>query len=707
MEVILPHLYWLSGYESCFNSIVSLPGIVYEPTDQLTQPFVPYTYHMRTKSAYNPAQNDRLPAFVRHWTICQTISFILQLETTGSEQVSSDLQLEYEFLGFNSAYSCIDDGPYCGVKLLLEHHIQIQTKSIAMYPLQIFYIVPFTPELKEKFHALDFRYISTSPYFLQTYRISYPFHEIMKRNLKQFVLEKYPLEICYMCQFCDPNRAKYVYYYALPKSYPYQDFTLVPSLENPKVTLYTALANLYTEATEDGKRLTYYKLALPYEVRGLGLGYYFEDTSWNHLTSSLKARSTLKALKNKPSIDEIILSILLEETQTPLNETVETWTQAQLFPAVGVVMNVKSISIMPIHSTYFNFITCHLESHLNLLAYVQPFHWNVWLFLLASIWLTAFTIPFVATQTVSSNNQPLLTINHYSIFLALSLLLTDTVVFAKEFYGNRRIRLILSLWLLASIILTNAYKGHHFAQRTAPSKNLQVKKFQDLTEFKIFTKRICDPGLDHGQYCSEFGANLINWLVERLDRDSLSQIISNIAKIDPITGHIPNIGFLGSYDFETKSDGKIASLLPQLEMLPNDETSVVYQAIHDCNKLAYVEKGSELKSLIRKLPTSCSRPIYVGNDKLFEKTSVWYIQASGGSYLMRRFRYLEESGIYHFWRKWIDIAYHPIDGHCAPVFRALSLQSNTVVIFFILLMGIVIAALIFLCEIPAGIKHNL
>ncbi|CAL8147362.1 unnamed protein product [Orchesella dallaii] len=511
-----------------------------------------------------------------------------------------------------------------------------------------------------------------------------------------------------MCRFCDPNRGKFVntYSYEKQKGYPYQDFSAVLPSNTEGSNLSAAFSKLYIEATGDGKRFTYYKLILPWEF--LGLGYYFEHTNWINLASIWTAKNTLEILKAKLTIDEIIFSILLEETQAPLNESVETWTQATLFPAVGAVLNIKSISIIPMESTYYNFVTCHWESHLRLIDFVLPFQWHVWLVLFASIWLTTFTIPFVTAHFFPSNNEPVLKLNQCSIFVTLSLLLSDTIVHAKEFYGNIRLRPLLSLWFLASIILTNAYKGHTFSKTTAPSKGIKVEKFSDLTIFKIFSKEKCNPILvGDGQYCCEFGADLISWLWDRLDSSTFFKIASNTVKIDPTTGRIPNISFLTSYEFKTKSDGKIASLLPHLEILPNDNPAGVYQAIRDCNSLAYVGKGSEIKTLIRDIPSSCEQPVYAGKDKLFEKTSVWYIQANGGNYLIRRFRYLEESGIYNFWRKLIDIEYRPRYTRCNPFFKALSLQSNTVVVFFIFVIGAVISAFVFMGEILVTIKRSL
>ncbi|CAL8147404.1 unnamed protein product [Orchesella dallaii] len=706
MEIILPHLSWLIGYESCFNTIFSLNKITYEPTNQIL-PLVPHTYYTKLRRPTYPRTVPRLPALFGQWTVCQTISFILQFETNSHKQVSSSLQLGHDFVGFYLTYSCTDFGIFCGITFVLDETIKINNKPVAMFPLYTFYILPFTPETKKNFHLFDFRIASNCPMLQLPYKITYPIRKSGFNNLHQIVLEKHPVEITFMCKFCDPNLGIFLDRHGSKGRYPYQDFTIAFTPDNNHLSLHSSLEKLYIEATGDGKRYTYYKLALPWNIRKLG--YHFEPTTWMKIISISKAENTFKVLDLKPTLDEIILSILLEETQAPLIERVEKWTTTNLFPALGAVLNIKYISIIPIESAYYNFITCHWDSPLNLLAYVQPFQWHVWLVLFASIWLTTFTIPFITAHLYSLNNESIRRINHCTIFLTLSFLITETIICAKELYGILRIRPILSLWLLTSIIITNAYKGQLNAKTTAPSKLLKVETFQELSGFNLFSKRKCDPiEIDDGQYCCEFGADLITWLGDKLNKKDFYRIISSTNKIDNITGRLPNIDFIKGYDFKTKTDGKIASLLPQLEILTtNDNDSVVYHAIQHCKRLAYVGKKSEIKTLLRELPFSCRHPMYIGKDKLFEKISAWYIQPSGGNYLIRRFRYLEESGIYYFWKKWVDIDYHPRQRCTTEGFQAMSIHSNSIVIFFMFVFGTVIAASIFLVEFQTNIFQHL
>ncbi|CAL8147401.1 unnamed protein product [Orchesella dallaii] len=705
MEIILPHLSWLIGYESCSNTIYSLSEIFYEPNHQFL-PLVPHTYYYYKNSTRATHPVSRLTALFGTWTVCQTISFILQFETNSHKQVSSSLQLGHDFVGFYLTYSCTDFGILCGITLVLDNHkpIKINNKPVAMFPVYVFYIVPFTPKTKRKFHLLDFRIAARSPLFQLPYKITYPIRERRHSNLRQFVVEKYPIEITFMCKFCDPNRGIFLDRNAKLAPYPYQDFTIAFTPESSQLSLHSTLEKLYIEATGDGKRFIYYKLNLPWVIRKLG--YHFEPTTWMKLISISKAAKTFKVLDQKPTIDEIILSILLEETQAPLNGTVEQWTETNLFPAVGVALNIKYISIIPIESAYYNFITCHWESPLNLLAYVQPFQWQIWLVLFSCLWLTTFTIPFMTAHS----NEPIRKINQCSIFLTLSLLLTDKIINAKELYKNVRLRPILSLWLLTSIILTNSYKGENFSKVIAPPKLLKVETFQDLSGFKLFSKRKCDQSqVPNGQYCCEFGADLMTWLSKKLHKKDFYKIILNTNKIDPLTGRVPDIDFLKNYEFKTKSDGKIANILPNLEMLTNDDNhSVVSQAIQNCKRMVYVGKESEIKTLLRDLAFSCKHPMYIGKDKLFEKISAWYIQPSGGNYLIRRFRYLEESGIYYFWKKWVDIDYRPRQRCTTEGFQAMSIHSNSVVIFLIFVLGTIIAASIFLVEFQTNIfQHSI
>ncbi|CAL8147398.1 unnamed protein product [Orchesella dallaii] len=565
-----------------------------------------------------------------------------------------------------------------------------------MYPLTIFYILPDYPTTNKKFEELDFKFIYYNPFLQIPYRITFP---LVNSEINSDVPEfgGRCKELTFMCKFCNVR-------FDFDDNYHFSDTSINCSF--PLMNgLQSTLHKLYNEITGNGRNITHFKL--------ISLQNFDVDlTDMPFLRRIHAAPTTFKVLSLKPKLDEIILSILTETMPEPepskrLYWQAIHWAAVAGFGATPSFLNF-GYSIIQLDTQSFNFVTCDSKrgSLFSMVyGYVQSFDIYTWLLLLLTIPMSIFMVCMV-WRTLKFGKYGQLS----SITLTIFASLLNTAVETRELRRNRKLRGFFSVWLLTSIILSNSYRGDSISKTTAPSKVVKAEKIVHLANFQLFSKpisAIVDIFSNFRNYHihTELGSRIYNFLWLKLGIIEFERFMTAANNLsDP--GNGKHSSFLNNFTYNKADDKEVARILFQIERLPevnlsHRNTSLereVYRFIGKCNKTAYIGRQQEIGEITRSFWKQGQKSMYAGTDKFLEKSGTWFIQESGGSYMKERLSYLEESGIYDFWKRHIHNSAITLDLMNSPHQVSISIDSNIAFIFYTLLLLHVISTLVFIRE---------
>ncbi|CAL8126150.1 unnamed protein product [Orchesella dallaii] len=687
--------------------LFALENVQYFPSRNSLGKWSPFLY-------YTSWNSTSFYVTYRHWTTCHTVTFIMPFQLP--KLIHAKLSAAYKAVGFEDATNCLNDGHYCVLKELRNQTETkeriIGTKKIAMYPVYIFYIVPATPKyLQELVKKLDFSRVCISPFLQYHFRISYPIiqNEARKELTSITIQEEVCTEFTFMCKFCKRIRN------GKPQN---GDYSFVhisqPCRFYPQTNrgFRSTMDRIIMTETGDGKFVPHFRLnaELPREE----LLYKSQ--------SKLKPTKIQDILLSSPKIDDIIYNILVEQLPG-----ITKWSlyskNSDYLPVLGAMLNETIISIIQMEFRSYNFLTCDSSANnlsLNLAVYFNQFHYLVWLTLLLTLAISLIfiraTIQILKTLDDGlTNNQG--KIDYFSVLLTITALLLNTVVASKELYKNVKLRVFFSAWLLTSIVISNAYTSHTLAKTTAPTKEKRLEKFHQLEEFKLFINGSIhsrNPFSRHSynsksgegsdEFRQEFIFDVLTWLSQIVNASVYSKITLRAQMDIHMSSSLqPPIFALKDYKVWGKKTEAMTELLTQLQPRSTPTMAGVEKYLGNCKKTAYIGPVNEIKEIEKYFRNNCKPFIYAGNDKLFEKSGAWLVHESGGGYMRRRMSYLSESGIYHFWKKWVKSSsglYTKRNASCSSnefMPRKVSLRSNSVVIFLMLALayGVLVIILVF------------
>ncbi|CAL8126136.1 unnamed protein product [Orchesella dallaii] len=689
---ILQRFNWLKDFGNCYNFILALDGVQYVPTNpqQKFDTLVPYVYYRNLKTS--------IPYRFQRWTTCQTLSIVLNLDYYMSiKNTSNEVRNAFNVLGFYGANACLPFGHLCSV---VQHNLfeaplkssSIHQRPLGMYPLQILFILPDSTA-NSKFTELAFDpKFKTNPFFQTHYRITFPVQErteVSDNALYAILVEESAcLEITFMCKYCNTSGKSYPH-----DVYPFTDF----KSECSSTDFQNIMSNLYFDATGNGKKLIYYRYMY------LASSQIFPeiiDLQTIRGIQNAKSISEIWSKTPRPTIDQIIASILLEDVNVIDNFTARPNEDRSIL-AIGSDPHLNvSFGILKMSSNSFNFITCDEMKSIDLLVLLRSFKLAVWLFLLASILLTLLfmrvSISIISRFFESDETN---TFCPCSVILYITALLLSTVVDTKEVSAKKNLRGFFISWLITTIVISNAYRGDIYAKTTAPAKTFKLETFHQLAGFQLFSKQNCEQKWSNNSYnffgCTEFGSRVSTLLFRSLGLNNylyLFTITSNWSS----SFRDPKV--LETIEFTSKQDEETTHLLFQTNHAPPQiNTSIVHDLIGKCKKTAYIGKQMEIKKMVHAFHIEGKTFMYSGKARFLEMSSVWYAQESGGYYMKERMSYLEESGIYNFWSGWMDKLLDE-EGIGSIVARKISLTSNIIVIFFVMLAAHAFSTSSFLME---------
>ncbi|CAL8146135.1 unnamed protein product [Orchesella dallaii] len=645
-------------------------------TNYISNP-VPYLFHQHNpKSRVNKLQPGEIFSSFRHWTTCHSISFVLHnldenVATLNEEQ--RILNNAYSKLGFKKAHDCLPFGQFCS-SALPEYFGQ---KFFALFSATIFYILPASSVYQQNKFKHNF-YLMYENHALQIpFKIIYPIVEVSKF---EYVFGSNCVSITFMCKFCYSKRLEFESVHALLVSgYPFQDYRYVcPSLNLGNNYRY-ALSDLYFDATKDGINFTYFKL-----ITGTTDDYILESTNISRIKGIQYAKSARNVLNINPKLDEIILSILLERMPKE-NENLE-WAKLSLMPAVGAVSVTNwrvGLSTVPMESRSFNFISCDGKKSqiIHPFAYLEPFEARVWLALIIAI-LATFLLVHSCNYLENFNTK----ISSWTIVLYVVAIMLNTSFKINTTQKYLTLGGVLAVWLLTSIIISNAYKGDNFSKTTVPLWGSQMETLDEMRDFTIFTTNTCSDNYISLFGCTNISGDAAAWFltvfglnaVKLFGEQNYDKYVTNISEL------------LGPKDVISFSDKQLGQMLLKIKPVFINSVDGIINYIGQCQKTAFIEENRDIQMIITKYHKRCNEHLYVGKEKLFMKTTVWNIQENGGYYMKRRMRYLESSGIHQFWKELMDYTAELVQNVPCPKKGdlRLSLTSNIILIFY---------AVLFLC----------
>ncbi|CAG7830989.1 unnamed protein product, partial [Allacma fusca] len=124
------------------------------------------------------------------------------------------------------------------------------------------------------------------------------------------------------------------------------------------------------------------------------------------------------------------------------------------------------------------FISCDgVETSLTYKIYSDPFQDNTWVSIFAFAILTGIFLEFHVKQSLVQIYPMLM--------LPLRALLEQVDVDESEVPRTRKLKMVMTMWLLASVVLSNAYKGILTSDLTALKPANGFQAFDNLTDFDL------------------------------------------------------------------------------------------------------------------------------------------------------------------------------------------------------------------------------
>ncbi|CAL8146991.1 unnamed protein product [Orchesella dallaii] len=377
-----------------------------------------------------------------------------------------------------------------------------------------------------------------------------------------------------------------------------------------------------------------------------------------------------------------------------------------------------------VSSTQYSFFTCYTEDHLTISYYFQPFQQTLWIAL-----LTCLAVLAVLTHLLlilKGFNKP----DFNAYFFAYSSFLEHSYHIPDYLFDFLSTRITLGLWLLISVIFTNAYKGIAITGVTAPPEKSSLNTFAELVEdyeqvtnkeaehrFRIFSPL-------KFEYLDDWKKNI-------LEKVNFTGAIgfapttyeTDIAFAADLANEVPlifkmNGGLSKLYGVNATTQQKLAlkqsTLYSKLQqggkyLVPKKDDDPRYslsysialeREIVQChNRIVYIDYEDKIDREMEFLSNYYHyKNFFKSNETILKDFTVWQFDNGHGSKLPVVFKILIESGIYRqielFYRRQeylgIRLEYtrkRSTEEIFEPV-KKLDLKSNVQTVFYLYFIGI-------------------
>ncbi|CAL8110774.1 unnamed protein product [Orchesella dallaii] len=671
-DTVSTDLPWLNGFGKCNNVVIFLAGIYLQPVTIIPEGsallFTPYILYMPQIDINHTVAN------YGRWTICQTISFLFDLEkeavATNQLLTANILSLKYFYRHGVASWHALSP------EYMLSKEKSVRNLPLALLSHSLFLVMPHSPKYFKRIGLDVLHFLSFHPFHQKPFRLCYP-------RVPKYEIDKLPffemgnelVDAVFICRGC-------VHSTTLSTDYPFKEYAVNCLLA---VNCRQAMGQVYMEATGDGKKLAYYfwERELLVEIKEK------LERVWN-------SKTVWEVLQVEPVFEHVIYLTLTSGMPQMTGMTNLSHNETHWIGFEDVLS--FDANMVPLESISYNFLTCDSsEVSTDFGVYQKPFKWHVWAMILFTICVTIVVCARLRKFRTGFQTDA------FGVFMSLScLLLNNPDERIEKHFCNKG---ILTSWLLGSVILTTAYQGNNFASFIAP--NEFYKTFTQIVELQNFTlfaatSTFTEPTNLNDPFYTEFGHGLISWIRSRVDPDWYSEFRMNWT----------NKGLFNSHNFNDSLTASIASLFPNIQLVRSQdgrvdlEASQIVGLLQNCSKTAYVSKSikaeGSLANIRARFKGKTKKPVYSGGpDTLFTKHYYLYSSLSAGNYLMIRMEQLVSSGIYHFWQDQF------VEGFRITGRRTwdnvdeqvpLSLNSNFVTTFYILCLCLGCCLMAFLLE---------
>ncbi|CAL8134400.1 unnamed protein product [Orchesella dallaii] len=393
----------------------------------------------------------------------------------------------------------------------------------------------------------------------------------------------------------------------------------------------------------------------------------------------------------------------------------------------------------------YNFLTCYNEDSITFAFYFQPFQLSLWITLVNYLPLLALLTHIILILKKVNKSD----FNTY--FFAYSSILEHSFHMPNYLYKIESIRIVFGLWLLVSVIFTNAYKGIAITGVTAPPSKSSIQTFSEVVDdsdkltysgsinssskvnFHIITPLKvdyfhewefdgCFSAMDANYSDESSGTIPVKWAFRfrfnsdlEAEQENLFFIINSeygntsvsLNSLDTL-GRLRMLSYrLYNKLFSGMCDKFCRYIIPKKD--EEDKFSLSYdiameREIVKCeNKVVYVDTQSKIDKEYGYLSGHYHhKSFFKGNESLLPDYIVWQFDNGIGSRLPTVFKQLIENGIYRqlewFYRnqEQLGIRLEYTRNHAnekyEPV-KKLDLKSNIQTIFYVYLFGHLVSIL--------------
>ncbi|CAL8134408.1 unnamed protein product [Orchesella dallaii] len=385
-----------------------------------------------------------------------------------------------------------------------------------------------------------------------------------------------------------------------------------------------------------------------------------------------------------------------------------------------------------VSSDAYNFLTCYNKDSLQIGYYFQPFQRDLWITLL--IFLAVLSIVTHIFLIVKECNKS----DFNSYFFVYSSMLEHSCHMPDYLYEIETIRIVFGLWLLVSVIFTNAYKGIAITGVTAPPHKSSIQTFSEVIDdnanesntepvnFRIMLKI----KVDHAHYWeddrilddfkeSDTGSVIVLNIYLgsfKFENEVMSELITvgGAALFGKTHNHLQSPGIKTSSSILPRSYYFYKNLcLSRRYIAPKKELEDKYSLNYDValereivkceNRVVFVDLKNNIDREYEYLSGYYHHlSFFKGNQSLLPDWVVWQFDNEMGGKLPMVFKRLIENGIYRE-LEWfyttqerlglrLDYTRSRKLEKYEPV-KKLGLKSNVQTIFYVLLFGCLISSL--------------
>ncbi|CAL8121474.1 unnamed protein product [Orchesella dallaii] len=303
--------------------------------------------------------------------------------------------------------------------------------------------------------------------------------------------------------------------------------------------------------------------------------------------------------------------------------------------------------------------------------------------------------------------------------------------FSNRYLKTFQTRLIIFPFMLAMIVLSNAYKNNNVYNMIAPRHAVPYKYLKELVHdnFTIYgrsskvifywwdskkpnwsnfnvTQHYISVGRRNVRVHSEILISLDGLLDKKKalltkaynDSILLMELVKNSTDMHPnlFSALKPLFAEIDSIDpFPFHSSSAMISN-PLIERLTKEEDLILTKFIEECNKTALVLPQHLCMKHAHRLQRLGKDDVFIGEETYVKHLYTYYLIHRIPSFIIKRLSGTKESGIWEWWLKLLKGSDTLYQGH--KVLKKPNLDGNVLVIFSLLCIGLCVASVIFVVE---------